>query len=64
MYRYKCIDCKNMDKIDIEKHGQNEHFSRGVCFPNIGIFSNIGIAGVVRSVVCVLFAVDYKTIRL
>lgn len=60
MYRYKCIDCKNMDKID----GQNEHFSRGERFPNIGIFSNIGIAEVVRSVVCVLFAVDYKAIRL
>lgn len=32
-----------MDKIDIEKDGQNEHFLRGVCFPNIGIFSKIGI---------------------
>lgn len=32
-----------MDKIDIEKDGQNEHFSAVQIFPKIGIFSKIGI---------------------
>lgn len=38
VYRYK-----NMDKIDIEKDGQNKHFFAVQIFSNIGIFPNIGI---------------------